>query len=108
MEIEKDQVFNKNGDAMTLEKRHLNRHQESVQKSKNSDELCCPRCVLFYENSNARCKSGSNHVKRLCKKMKDLKTTTHDESLMFVYKDFGTSHIGPSLWNNLPKVIKNE
>ena len=23
--------------------------------------------------------------------MKDLKTTTHDESLMFVYKDFGTS-----------------
>lgn len=37
------------------------------------------------------------------KKMKDLKTTTHDESLMFVYKDFGTSHIGPSLWNNLPK-----
>ena len=111
MEIEKVLVFNKNDDAVTLEKRHLNRHQESAQKSKNSDELCCPRCVLFYENSNARCKSGSNHIKRLCtkkKKMKDLKTTTHDESLMFVYKDFGTSHKGPSLWNNLPKAIKNE
>ena len=25
------------------------------------------------------------------KKMNDLKTTTHDESLMFVYKGFGTS-----------------
>ena len=112
MEIEKVLVFNKNDDAVILEKRHLNRHQESAQKSKNSEELCCPRCVLFYENSNARCKSGSNHIKRLCKKkkkkMKDLKPTTHDESLMFVYKDFGTSHIGPSLWNNLPKAIKNE
>ena len=48
MEIEKVLVFNKNDDAVTLEKRHLNRHQESAQKSKNSEELCCPRCVLFY------------------------------------------------------------
>ena len=90
VEMEEAQVFNENGDIMTLEKCKLSRHQESVQKSKDPKELRGPRCVSFYENSNACCKSRSNH-KDLCKKMKDLKTTTHDESLMFVYKDFGTS-----------------
>ena len=91
VEIEEAQVFNENGDIMVLEKRKLSRHQESVQKSKDPKELRGPRCMSFCENSNARCKSRSNHIKGLCKKMKDLKTTTHDESLMFVYKDFGTS-----------------
>ena len=91
MEIEEAQVFSENGDTMILENRKLSRHQESAQKSMDPKELRGPRCVSFYENSNARCKSRSNHLKGLCKKMKDLKTTMHDESLMFVYKDFGTS-----------------
>ena len=91
VEIEEAQVFNENGDTTTLEKRKLSRHQESAQKSKDPKELRGPRCVSFYENSNARCKSRSNHIKGLCEKMKDLKTTVHDELLMFVYKDFGTS-----------------
>ena len=76
---------------MTLEKRKLSRHQESVQKSKDPKELRGPRCMSFCENSNARCKSRRNHIKGLFQKMKDLKTTMHDESLIFVYKDFGTS-----------------
>ena len=57
MEIEEAQVFNENGDIMTLEKRKLSRHQESVQKSKDPKELRGPRCMWFCENSNARCKS---------------------------------------------------
>ena len=91
MEIEEAEVFNENGDTMTLEKRKLSRHQESAKKSEDLKELRGPQYVSFYENSNARCKSRSNQIKGLGKKMKDLKTTTHDESLMFVYKDFGTS-----------------
>ena len=68
MEIEEAQVFNENGDTTTLEKRKLSCHQESAQKSKDPKELGGPRCVSFYENSNARCKSRSNHIKGLCKK----------------------------------------
>ena len=92
VEIKEAQVFNENGDIMTLEKRKLSCHQESVCKNqKTLRELRDPRCMSFCENSNACCKSRSNHIKGLCKKMKDLKTTMHDESLMFVYKDFGAS-----------------
>ena len=89
METEEAQVFNENGDTMTLEKRKLSRHQESAQKPKDSKESRCPRYVPFYENSNARWKSPSNHTEGLCKKLKDLKTTTYEESLIFVYKYFG-------------------
>ena len=89
VETEEAQVFNENGDTMTLEKRKLSRHQESAQKPKDSKESRCPRYVPFYENSNARWKSPSNHTEGLCKKLKDLKTTTYEESLIFVYKYFG-------------------
>ena len=89
METEEAQVFNENGDTMTLEKRKLSRHQESAQKPKDSKESRCPRYVPFYENSNARWKSPSNHTEGLCKKLKDLKTTTYEESLIFVYNYFG-------------------
>ena len=67
-EIEEAQVFNENGDTMTLEKRKLSYHQESVPKSKDPKELGEPRYVPFYENANACCKSRSNHIKGLCKK----------------------------------------
>ena len=73
VEIEEAQVFNENGDTMTLEKRTLSCHQESAQKSMDPEELCGPQCVSFHENSGASCKSRSNHLKRLCKKLKDLK-----------------------------------
>ena len=53
VEMEEAQVFNENGDIMTLEKCKLSRHQESVQKSKDPKELCGPRCMLFCEDSNA-------------------------------------------------------
>ena len=89
VEIEEAQVFNENGDIMTLEKCKLSRHQESVQKSKDPKELRGRRYVPFYENSNACCKSRSNHIKGLCKKMKDLKTTTHDELLSLSTKTLG-------------------
>ena len=45
VETEEAQVFNENGDTMTLEKRKLSRHQESAQKPKDSKESRCPRYV---------------------------------------------------------------
>ena len=53
VEMKEAQVFNENGDIMTLEKCKLSRHQESVQKSKDPKELCGPRCMLLCEDSNA-------------------------------------------------------
>ena len=75
---------------MILEKWKLSHHQESSQKSKDPKELWGPWCKSFYQNAIAHCKSSSNHIKDLCQKIRDLKMTTHDELLRFVYKDFGT------------------
>ena len=93
MEIKEAQVFNENGDIMTLEKCKLSCHQESVQKSKDPklrsyvvlNACCFVKTLMPIVNHHEATTS-----KGCAKKMKDLKTM-HDESLMFVYKDFGAS-----------------
>ena len=69
-------------------KRSLTRKQLLAKNNTDPKKLRGPRCQQFQKDATKRCKSRLNIVDGLVKKLKDLKTTTKDESLLLVYKDF--------------------
>ena len=76
---------------MKLEKRKLSKHQASRRELlEKNNKLRGPRCMTYKENPEARAKSRANHITGLCKKMKELKVTTLDETILIVIKDYGT------------------
>ena len=85
------QIFEGNGASMKLEKRKLSKHQASHQEVlEKNNKLHGPRCMNYKENPEARAKSRANHIIGLCKKMKELKVTTLDETILIVIKDYRT------------------
>ena len=78
-------VFDENGTVVNLKTRNLSHHQAHHRSEIVPTKLRGERCKKFLENSCARSKSRSNHVEGLLKKIRDLKTTTHDDVLIEIH-----------------------
>jgi len=83
-------VFNELGRPVKMGRRVLSRNQKNQKEQLDPEKLRGPRCQHYQEDSTKRSKSRANIVDGLLKKMKDLKTTTNDDSLLVVYKDYNT------------------
>ena len=82
---EEVKVFDGTGKDITLKKRELTRHQLNKRGNVSPSKVRGPRCLKYLESSGARSKSRLNHIEGFCKKMRDLKSATGDNSFLIIY-----------------------
>ena len=94
-------VFCMTGEAVIFNKRELSEKQlkEKLEREeKDPGSSRGPRCTEYRENSQARSKSRNTNLDGMRKKMRDLKITTNDDTLLVHYKDFGTPKQTEQKW----------
>ena len=96
------------GNIEKFKKRKLTQKQEQEKKQREAADPTSSRgarCDEYLTDAALRTNSRRNNLNGLRKKMRDLKTTTNDETLLVHFKDFGTPKCQETKWATSLKLL---
>ena len=102
------EIFEDNGKPLKLEKRKLSQQQLAYRDSLDIGKLKGERCTTFKEDPKAQSKCRNNHITGICKKMKELKIATGDDTLISFIKNRGTSKEKIRKFSSAKELFDNE
>ena len=102
-------IYDLSGKTVDLKRRKTTTHQQPLAPAEEHGGKAKrgPRCTTYQTQSGPRSKSRYNNTHGLLCKMQDLKTTTHDESFLTIYQNYGAASQTKQSFSTVRSLVTN-